>query len=263
MIAAKPRELSEPPRAAAVANEPDESPQEIRLWSREAAPFARDLLFMIAVFFYVVGFAHESSKLSHFGMAVQLSDQPLANLFTWAAEALGECWIGFLLVFLAICAIMATAGYLKHRIAGKPRARPLVYGLVTFAVSGGLAATSALAWWTGAARARQFDVSPSATVAGAAKPRAVILSPDPTKRVAFLGTVSAPRPVYILSETNDMFEVVVTKLDGTGAPYAVRRSDVAFIQYLDNNDVGAKSLVSNQQRVIVPIDATPSPQQGG
>jgi hypothetical protein len=263
MIAVRPRELPEAARASAIPNEPCAPAPEIHLWSREAAPFARDLLFMMALFFYVVGFAHQSSKMSRFGMEVKLGDQPLSNLFTWGAEAVAEGWIGFLLVFLAISAIMSAAGFLKHHIAGKPHCRPVVYGLVTFAVSGGLVATTALAWWTGGVRASQYDISPGSSAHGSAKPRAVWMIPDPAKRVAYLGTATAPTPVYILSETNDMFEVVATQLDGTGVPLAVHRSDVLYIQYRAHADTGTKPLRSEQQKVTVPIDSTPSPSQAG
>jgi hypothetical protein len=87
--------------------------------------------------------------------------------------------------------------------------------------------------------------------------------PDPSKRVAYLGTATAPTPVYILSETNDMFEVVATQLDGTGVPLAVRRSDVLYIQYRAHADTAAKPLVSGEQKVMLKIDSTPSPSQAG
>lgn len=261
MTARPPRELSEPPRLSPASTDAYATTPEIHLWSREAAPFARDLLFMVAIFFYAVGFAHQSSKMSRFGMEVQIGDQPLSNLFTWAAEAIQEGWLGFLAIFLAMSAVMSVAGYLKHHLAGKPHYRPVVYGLVSFAIVGGLVGTCTLAWWTGGVRASQYDIAPGLLSPGGAKPRAVWMIP--TKNVAYLGTSKAPTPVYILSQTNDMYEVVATQLNGSGMPLAVHRSDVLYIQYRAADDRGSRRLSNDARTITLPIKTTPSPSQSG
>ncbi|HWT07081.1 MAG TPA: hypothetical protein VN224_15055, partial [Xanthomonadales bacterium] len=104
---------------------------------------------------------------------------------------------------------------------------------------------------------------PGLLTPGGAKPRAVWMIPDPTKNVAYLGTSKAPTPVYILSQTNDMYEVIATQLNGSGMPLAVHRSDVLYIQYRAADDSGTNRLSNEARTITLPIDSTPSPSQSG
>jgi hypothetical protein len=247
-----------------ISNDRSDAAPEIQLWNREVGPFARDLLFMMAIFFYVVGFAHQSSKMDRFGMEVQLGDQPLSSLFSWAAEAIEDGWFGFLLIFAASAALMCAAVYLKHRLIRSAHYRAVVYGIVTLAVVGGTLGAGVYAWSTGITRANDYAPKPNATAHGH-QPNPVKMFADPVKGLALLGTPNAPTPVYIISETNDMFEVMAPQLDGTEMPLALRRADIRYIEYRPN-DVDKNPTVwnSGEHKVHTKTKiATPLPNQAG
>lgn len=201
-----------------------------QLWNKDVVPFVRDLLFVLAIFAYVIGFAHHAAKMSAFGVDTQLADQPLDSLFNWAAESIAGGWPGFVAILLVVAAFVLFAGVLKDRMSGDERCRPLVYGVATASIVLGLVLTFAWSSHEGRCSAARFanglEPKTSLTMFMKSTAHVPVLTDNP----------QAPPPVYILGETNDMYQLLVTQAGTAGSgsamlSIAVPRSLVQSIEF--------------------------------
>ena len=201
-----------------------------QLWDKDVIPFVRDLLFVLAIFAYVIGFAHHAAKMSAFGVDLQLADQPLDSLFNWAAESIAGGWAGFAIILVLVALLLLLAGYLKDRLKDSKLCRPIVYGVATLAVLTGLTLTFAWSSHEGRCSAARFangqEPKTSLTMFMNASAQVPVLTANP----------QAPPPVYILGETNDMYQLLVTQPSPTGSEpsmlsIAVPRSLVQSIEF--------------------------------
>jgi hypothetical protein len=237
--------------------------QSWQLWNKDVVPFVRDLLFVLAIFAYVIGFAHHAAKMSAFGVDTQLADQPLDSLFNWAAESIQAGWAGFAIILTAIAALLFLAEFLKQRLDRDERCRPVAYGVATASMLLGLGLTFGWSSHEGRCSAARFatglEPKTSLTMFMNATAHIPVLTDHP----------QAPPPVYILGETNDMYQLLVTQpnADGIGSSLlsiAVPRSLVQSIEFRTFDESGAAATTSAAGERGLPAGVpTPDSAQSG
>jgi hypothetical protein len=238
--------------------------QSWQLWNKDVVPFVRDLLFVLAIFAYVIGFAHHAAKMSAFGVDTQLADQPLDSLFNWAAESIQVGWPGFAIILTAVGALLFFAEYLKQRLEHDERCRPIAYGVATASMLLGLVLTFGWSSHEGRCSAARFETGlepkTSLTMFMNATAHVPILTDNP----------QAPPPVYILGETNDMYQLLVTQPNSAGSgsallSIAVPRSLVQSIEFrtFDEGGVAASVAGATGERGLPEGVPTPDSAQSG
>jgi hypothetical protein len=209
---------------------PNTDAQSWQIWNKDVIPLIRDLLFLLAIFAYVIGFAHHAAKMSAFGMETQLADQPLDSLLNWAAESVHAGWPGFAIILIGVVLLLFLAEYLKSRLEHDERCRPVAYSIVTASMIIGLALTYSWSSHEGRCSAARFE-------RGLAPQTSLTMFLTPGAHVPVLtDNPQAPPPVYMLGETDDMYQLLVTqpRTAGTSASLlsiAIPRSLVGSIEF--------------------------------
>ena len=196
------------------------APLETNLWDREALPVARDALFVGALLFYVIGFAYQSAKMRRFDMSVDLGDQQLSSLFSWAFEAIGNGAGAFAALALGVLALLSFAAYMKHRHSERPYCRNLVRAVITAVALLAVGGSAFVAWTAGWNQAELYLGSADGSLAP------VRILPDPAKHTP-LTNARTGTPAFILSETPDLYQVLLS--DPAPRVLAIHRADVTLM----------------------------------
>lgn len=230
------------------------APLEISLWNREALPFARDILFIAAVLFYVIGFAYQTAKMQRFGIGVDLGDQQLSSLFSWAVEALYAGRWEFAGVVLAVLLLVTLAGYAKHALRKSRFCRTLTYAIVGASVVLLVAGSATIAWREGSAKADRYLKNLDASSV-----RLFLATDKPVPELN--ANREAPASVYILAQTSDMYEILVA--NSAAAPtqtFLLHRADVALI-VVDQQTDRAPKLRPGEYPETHAVKSTPAPDK--
>ena len=248
-----PADLPKDERAENASRLAAATPLEISLWNREALPFARDLLFIAAILFYVVGFAYQTAKMQRFGIGVDLGDQQLSSLFSWAVEALDDGRWAFGGVALAVLLLVFLAGYVKHALRESPICRALTYAIVGASVALLVVGSAIVAWREGSAKADRYWTSVDASTV-----HLFFASGKPVPELN--ADREAPANVYILSQTSDMYEILVADKSAPTRTFLLHRADVALITFAEPAE-HPQLLRNDEFRQTHAITSTPAPDK--